>query len=205
MSIATMTVIGFRKKRPARSRRLARIAGKSRPESVAAAPQARASGVPASPATATSTTRQAIAVASALGFEDLNGLKRGKSQSRGKNFRIATAPWTYRRVRQRIESLARENRVWPIVLIREAPPEHVPLVVRTIGATAWERRFDVSLRSQRRCRFHRRSKRLDQDPRGTRAHGLSPRPEMSAIQENVSGQTVKLPEDQESRTPGLFA
>jgi hypothetical protein len=36
MSIATMTVIGFRKKRPARSRRLARIGGKSRPESVAA-------------------------------------------------------------------------------------------------------------------------------------------------------------------------
>ena len=26
---------------------------------------------------------------SAIGFEDLNGLKRGKSQSRGKNFRIA--------------------------------------------------------------------------------------------------------------------
>jgi hypothetical protein len=71
---------------------------------------------------------------SAIGFEDLNGLKRGKSQSRGKNFRIAAAPWTYRRVRQRIESLARENRVWPIASIREAPPEHVPLVVRTIGA-----------------------------------------------------------------------
>jgi hypothetical protein len=48
------------------------------------------------------------------------------------------------------------------------------------------------LPSQGRCRFHRRSKRLDQDPRGTRAHGLSPRPEMSVIQGNVSGQTVSI-------------
>jgi transposase len=52
----------------------------------------------------------------AIGFEDLKGLKRGKSQSRGKHFRIAAAPWTYRRVRQRIESLARENRVLPIAV-----------------------------------------------------------------------------------------
>ena len=53
---------------------------------------------------------------SAIGFEDLDGLKRGKSQSRGKNFRIAAAPWTYRRARQWIESLARENRVGPIAV-----------------------------------------------------------------------------------------
>ena len=51
---------------------------------------------------------------SAIGFEDLNGLKRGKSQ--GKNFRIAAAPWTYRRVRQRIECLALENRVLPVAV-----------------------------------------------------------------------------------------
>lgn len=48
---------------------------------------------------------------SAIGVEDLNGLKRGKSRRRGKNFRKAAAPWTYRRVRQRIECLAQENRV----------------------------------------------------------------------------------------------
>jgi len=52
----------------------------------------------------------------AIGFEELNGLKRGKSQTRGKNFRKAAAPWTYRRVRQRIECLASENRVLPVAV-----------------------------------------------------------------------------------------
>ena len=52
----------------------------------------------------------------AIGFEDLNGLKRGKSRTRGKRFRIAAAPWSYRRVRQRIECLALENRVLPIAV-----------------------------------------------------------------------------------------
>jgi hypothetical protein len=52
----------------------------------------------------------------AIGFEDLKGLKTGKSKSRGKNFRIAAAPWVYRRVRQRIECLASENRVRPIAV-----------------------------------------------------------------------------------------
>ena len=52
----------------------------------------------------------------AIGFEDLNGLTRGKSQTRGKNFRKAAAPWTYRRVRQRIECLASENRVLPVAV-----------------------------------------------------------------------------------------
>jgi putative transposase len=53
---------------------------------------------------------------SAIGFEDLNGLKRGKSPTRGKNFRKAAAPWTYRRVRQRIECPALENRVLPVAV-----------------------------------------------------------------------------------------
>lgn len=53
---------------------------------------------------------------SAIGFEDLNGLKRGKSNRRGKIFRIAAAPWTYRRVRQRVECLALENRVLPVAV-----------------------------------------------------------------------------------------
>ena len=39
----------------------------------------------------------------------LKGLKRGKSQSRGRTFRIAAAPWTYGRVRQRIECLDRQS------------------------------------------------------------------------------------------------
>jgi hypothetical protein len=43
-----------------------------------------------------------------------------------------------------------------------------------------------------RCGLHWRSKRPDQEPRGTRAHVPSPRPEMSVIQGNVSGQTVRL-------------
>jgi hypothetical protein len=80
---------------------------------------------------------------SAIGFEDLNGLKRGKSPNRAKNFRKAAAPWTYRRVNG--------SNVWhwravfcQSPWIREAPPEHVPLVERTIGATARERCFDVS-------------------------------------------------------------
>jgi IS605 OrfB family transposase len=47
----------------------------------------------------------------AIGIEDLHNMKRGKQKGRGKNFRKAAAPWTYRRVRQRIECLARENRV----------------------------------------------------------------------------------------------
>ena len=51
---------------------------------------------------------------SVIGCEDLNGLKRGKSPTRGKNVRKAAAPWTYRRVRQRIEGLAPENRVLPV-------------------------------------------------------------------------------------------
>lgn len=52
----------------------------------------------------------------AIGYEDLIGLKRGKAKSRGKAFRKAAAPWTYRRVRQRIEMLAQENRVRPVVV-----------------------------------------------------------------------------------------
>jgi putative transposase len=52
----------------------------------------------------------------AIGFEDLLNLKRGKSKSRGKGFRKAAAPWAYRRVRQRIECLAAENRVLPIAV-----------------------------------------------------------------------------------------
>lgn len=47
----------------------------------------------------------------AIGIEDLKGLKSGKKKGRGKSFRKAAAPWSYRQVRQRIENLAQANRV----------------------------------------------------------------------------------------------
>lgn len=46
-----------------------------------------------------------------LGIEDLRNLKQGKQKGRGKNFRKAIAPWTYRQAITRIECLAQENRV----------------------------------------------------------------------------------------------
>lgn len=46
-----------------------------------------------------------------LGIERLKNLKLGKKPGRGKNFRKAIAPWTYRQAITRIEMLAQENRV----------------------------------------------------------------------------------------------
>ena len=46
-----------------------------------------------------------------IGVEKLRDLKKGKSKKRSKEFRKATAPWTYRQVLERIEQLAQENRV----------------------------------------------------------------------------------------------
>jgi transposase len=46
-----------------------------------------------------------------LGMEDLKGLKRGKKKSRGKDFRKAMTPWTYRQVLNRAQAKAEENRV----------------------------------------------------------------------------------------------
>jgi putative transposase len=54
----------------------------------------------------------------ALGVEELHDLKRGKSKKRGKQFRKAMAPWTYRHVLNRIEQKAQENRV---LLVRVDP------------------------------------------------------------------------------------
>jgi len=48
---------------------------------------------------------------SCIGVEDLCDLKRGKQKKRGKSFRKALAPWTYRRVLDRIGHKAQENRV----------------------------------------------------------------------------------------------
>lgn len=46
-----------------------------------------------------------------LGVEDLNNLKLGRRPGRGKSFRKAIAPWTYRQAIARIEMLAQEHRV----------------------------------------------------------------------------------------------
>lgn len=46
-----------------------------------------------------------------LGIERLKNLKLGKKPGRGKTFRKAVAPWTYRQAIARIEMLAQENRV----------------------------------------------------------------------------------------------
>ncbi len=46
-----------------------------------------------------------------IGVEALHDMKRGKKKGRGKTFRKAMAPWTYRRALNRIEDKAQENRV----------------------------------------------------------------------------------------------
>ncbi|MGH9428619.1 MAG: RNA-guided endonuclease InsQ/TnpB family protein, partial [Terriglobia bacterium] len=53
-----------------------------------------------------------------IGVEALHDMKRGKKKGRGKTFRKAMAPWTYRRVLNRIENKAQENRV---LLVRVDP------------------------------------------------------------------------------------
>ncbi|MGH9755449.1 MAG: RNA-guided endonuclease InsQ/TnpB family protein [Blastocatellia bacterium] len=46
-----------------------------------------------------------------IGVEALHDMKRGKQRGRGKTFRKAMAPWTYRQILDRIEDKAQENRV----------------------------------------------------------------------------------------------
>lgn len=48
---------------------------------------------------------------SVLGVEDLHDMKRGKHKRRGKSFRKAIAPWTYRRLLNRAGHKAEEHRV----------------------------------------------------------------------------------------------
>lgn len=47
----------------------------------------------------------------AIGFENLNNIKYGKRKDRSKNFRKAMAPWTYRRVLNRVSAITQENGV----------------------------------------------------------------------------------------------
>ena len=46
-----------------------------------------------------------------IGIEELKNLKKGKRKGRGKKFRKAMAPWTYRQVTKQIGLKAQENRV----------------------------------------------------------------------------------------------
>lgn len=57
---------------------------------------------------------------SVIGIEDLSDMKRGKQKKRGKQFRKAIAPWTYRRVLDRIGQKAQQNRVRVVAV----PPAH---------------------------------------------------------------------------------
>lgn len=50
----------------------------------------------------------------AIGHERLVGLKTGKQKGRGRTFRKAIAPWTYRQLLAKIDRKALENRVRPV-------------------------------------------------------------------------------------------
>lgn len=71
-----------------------------------------------------------------LGVEDLSDLKRGKQRNRGKQFRKALAPWTYRRVLDRIGHKAQENRVRLVAV----PPAYTSQTCPACGTVARENR-----------------------------------------------------------------
>lgn len=67
---------------------------------------------------------------SAVAIEDLTGLKKGKKQGRGKSFRKALAPWSYRQVRQAVENKAHENGI----LVVPVPPRGTSRTCPNCGA-----------------------------------------------------------------------
>jgi len=71
-----------------------------------------------------------------IGVEALNDMKRGKRKNRGKQFRKALAPWTYRRVLDRIGHKAEENRVRLLAV----PPAYTSQMCPQCGAVARENR-----------------------------------------------------------------
>jgi IS605 OrfB family transposase len=71
-----------------------------------------------------------------LGIEDLKNLKKGKKPGRGKKFRKAIAPWTYRQAITRIEQLAQENRV----LLVTVNPKNTSRTCPRCGLVAKENR-----------------------------------------------------------------
>jgi IS605 OrfB family transposase len=71
-----------------------------------------------------------------IGVEALHDMKRGKKKGRGKTFRKAMAPWTYRRVLTRIEHKAQENRV----LLVKVDPANTSRTCPDCGAAHKENR-----------------------------------------------------------------
>jgi IS605 OrfB family transposase len=67
-----------------------------------------------------------------LGMEDLKNLKRGKRKDRGKDFRKAMTPWTYRRVLNRAQAKAEENRV-RLVLVPPANTSRTCPICRVVS------------------------------------------------------------------------
>lgn len=85
---------------------------------------------------------------SVIGREDLKNLKRGKQKGRGKNFRKAMAPWTYRQAVKRIDMLAEENRV----LLVAYDPRNTSRECPRCGWVAKENRKGESFRCVR-CHY----------------------------------------------------
>ena len=83
-----------------------------------------------------------------LGIEDLNNLKLGKRPGRGKNFRKAIAPWTYRQAITRIEMLAQEHRVRLVAV----DPRNTSRMCPSCGMVAKENRRGESFRCIR-CNY----------------------------------------------------
>lgn len=73
---------------------------------------------------------------SLIGVEALNDMKRGKRKNRGKQFRKALAPWTYRLVLDRIGQKAQENRVRLVAV----PPAYTSQMCPVYGTVARENR-----------------------------------------------------------------
>lgn len=73
---------------------------------------------------------------SVIGVEKLNDMKRGKKKGRGKKFRKAVAPWTYRHVLNQIEQKAAENRV----LLVRVDPANTSRTCPSCGAVRKENR-----------------------------------------------------------------
>lgn len=79
---------------------------------------------------------------SVIGVEALCDMKRGKQPKRGKQFRKALAPWTYRRVLDRIGHKAQENRV----LMVAVPPAYTSQTCPVCGKVARENRRGEAFR-----------------------------------------------------------
>ena len=83
-----------------------------------------------------------------LGVENLKHLKTGKKPGRGKNFRKAIAPWTYRQALARIECLAQENRVRLVAV----DPRNTSRMCPRCGSVASENRRGEDFRCVR-CHY----------------------------------------------------